>query len=146
MSSFTTPFTKPLIVEYVGEDRKKAIWEITESFEYHIGSYPSDKIISIDAGFQTDFASIPRPLWSIFPPTGKYIKAAVIHDYLTDNKGKVFLLDPKTGEKSIYTEYTKKEVDAIFKEAMTVLGVSKIVRFIVWRAVTLFGDKTGYKQ
>lgn len=30
----------------------------------------------------TDFASVPRVLWAIIPPTGFYGKAAVIHDFL----------------------------------------------------------------
>jgi hypothetical protein len=30
----------------------------------------------------TDFASIPRPLWSLLSPHGRYSKAAIVHDYL----------------------------------------------------------------
>jgi len=36
----------------------------------------------VPAGFETDFHSVPRLLWPIFPPTGKGRIAAVIHDYL----------------------------------------------------------------
>ena len=31
--------------------------------------------------FMTDFASIPRPLWSILPQWGRYGNAAVVHDF-----------------------------------------------------------------
>lgn len=147
MSTFTTLFTKPLIVQYIGEDRKRAIWELTESFQYHVGSYPSDFIIHIEKGFKTDFASIPRSLWSIFPPTGKYIKAAVIHDYLTDNKGKIVYfktLEDIANNNVEYIEMSKKRVDEIFKEAMGVLGVSSFVKYIVWKTVSIFGNKDGY--
>lgn len=134
MSQFTTPFTKPLIVKYIGElDKKKTVWEIQESFVYYTNL---GDIIEVPVGFVTDFASVPKILWNIFPPTGKYIKAAVIHDYLTSLKGQ--LPNGKI--------YSKKEVDAIFLEAMTVLKVSKVTRYIVWRAVSLFGDKSGYAK
>lgn len=138
MSAFTKPFTKPLIVRYVGEQNKKAIWEIQESFVYYIGSPNSEEYIEVPVGFITDFASIPKSLWNIFPPSGKYIKASVIHDYLTNNKGKV-----KIKEKERY--FSKKEVDDIFYEAMGVLGVSYIVKKMVYFSVRLFGDSSGYK-
>lgn len=39
-------------------------------------------VLTVPKGFVTDFASVPRPLWSIFPPMGKYSLAAIFHDYL----------------------------------------------------------------
>jgi hypothetical protein len=147
MSTFTKQFTKPLKVQYIGEDRKQAIWELTESFQYHVGSYPSDFIIHIESGFKTDFATVPRTLWSVFSPTGKYIKAAVIHDYLTDNKGKIIYYKSEEdiqNKQCYYKEIPKKKVDEIFKEAMGVLGVSPIVKYIVWKTVSMFGNREGY--
>lgn len=38
--------------------------------------------VIVPAGFVTDFASVPRPIWSLFPKWGKYGLASVIHDYL----------------------------------------------------------------
>jgi Protein of unknown function (DUF1353) len=38
--------------------------------------------IEVPVGFVTDFASIPRPLWAVIPPRGKYNRPAIIHDYL----------------------------------------------------------------
>ena len=38
--------------------------------------------IKVPAGFITDGASVPRALWWLFPPTGRYFQAAVVHDYL----------------------------------------------------------------
>lgn len=40
--------------------------------------------IVINVGYVTDFASVPKWLWSFFPPIGKYNRAALIHDYLYD--------------------------------------------------------------
>ena len=36
----------------------------------------------VPAGFETDFASVPRAFWSVFPPYGPYTKSAVLHDWL----------------------------------------------------------------
>ncbi|EFQ7393763.1 DUF1353 domain-containing protein, partial [Salmonella enterica] len=56
------------------------------------------------------------------PPDGKYAKAAIIHDWMYDNALR-----------------TKKEADLIFLDGMTVLGVPKWKRIIMYYAVRLFG-------
>jgi hypothetical protein len=58
----------PLIVMVVGRRR----FELVERF--------SRCGIDVPAGFVTDGASIPRPLWIFFAPH-EYLKSAVIHDY-----------------------------------------------------------------
>ncbi|EBE6564301.1 DUF1353 domain-containing protein, partial [Salmonella enterica] len=65
---------------------------------------------------------IPRIFWTILPPDGKYAKAAIIHDWMYDNALR-----------------TKKEADLIFLDGMTVLGVPKWKRIIMYYAVRLFG-------
>jgi hypothetical protein len=39
------------------------------------------------AGFVTDLASIPRPIWSFFPPDGPWVKGAIVHDFLYYTQG-----------------------------------------------------------
>ena len=115
MSKFTTP----LIVEQIDGNN----WRIVEEFEYCIGSKDSGDVITVPKGFITDFASIPRPFWSIIGhPAGKYGKAAVIHDYLYRNG---------IG--------TRKKADQIFLEGMKVLKVNVIKRNIMYYAVRIFG-------
>ncbi|EIL6509619.1 DUF1353 domain-containing protein, partial [Salmonella enterica] len=53
---------------------------------------------------------------------GKYAKAAIIHDWMYDNALR-----------------TKKEADKIFLDGMTVLGVPKWKRAVMYQAVRLFG-------
>jgi hypothetical protein len=36
----------------------------------------------IKEGYECDLASIPRPLWSIYPPDGNYRYTAIVHDIL----------------------------------------------------------------
>ncbi|HEX8593859.1 MAG TPA: DUF1353 domain-containing protein [Pseudomonas sp.] len=56
-------------------------WMTTQPVVYSIGS-TADRIV-IPRGFVTDFASIPKPLWTLgLTPYGQYSRAALIHDYL----------------------------------------------------------------
>lgn len=36
----------------------------------------------VPEGFISDGATVPRILWPIFPPIGRYLKATLVHDYL----------------------------------------------------------------
>ena len=79
-------------------------------------------LISIPIGYVTDLASVPRVLWSVFPPHGRYAKAAIVHDYLYSN-----------------AIGTKTWADQVFLEAMTVLNVPRWRRTVMYLAVRLFG-------
>ena len=83
--------------------------------------------VTIPFGFRTDLASIPRLFWRLFKPTGRYDKAAVIHDKLyrthwTDTK-----------------EITREYADWTFLEAMQVCGCWWITRNAMWTAVRVGG-------
>lgn len=119
MSSFTTR----LAVEPLENGRD---WELLQPFEYHVGEIDSGVLICVPTGFVTDFASSPRALWWICPPTGKYGKAAVIHDYLYRTPA---------------YECTRKQADKIFVEAMAVLGVPRYRRSIMYRSLRMFGAR-----
>ncbi|ECH9261463.1 DUF1353 domain-containing protein [Salmonella enterica subsp. enterica] len=110
-------FTTPAILEMLDHH----LWRVYEPFEFYLSEDNSD-VISVPAGFITDLATIPRIFWTLLPPDGKYAKAAIIHDYLYDNALR-----------------TKKEADLIFLDGMTVLGVPKWKRTIMYYAVRLFG-------
>lgn len=114
MSTFTTP----LQLEYIDGHN----YRLLSKFEYYTNI---DAFIAlyIPEGFVTDFASIPRLLWNILPPTGEYGKIAVVHDYLYRTRGLA----------------TKAEADAVFLEGMEVLGVGLMRRYVMYWAVRLFG-------
>ncbi len=122
-------FTKPLKVENV-DDRR---WKLLEEFDYYIGSVVSGEYVGVPAGTVTDFASIPRPLWNILPPWGKYGKAAVIHDYMYSQH------QITSNEQQVDIE--RKHADDIFLEAMKVLGVGTITRYAMYYAVRVFGHR-----
>ena len=51
---------------------------LLQDYVYSINGYD----IKVFRGFITDGASVPKSLQWLYNPFGKYIKAAVIHDYL----------------------------------------------------------------
>ena len=50
------------------------VWEVAEPI--------IEGGVKVPVGFKTDLASVPRILWPLYPPFGKYIRASIIHDYL----------------------------------------------------------------
>jgi len=117
MSSFTTP----LMVEMLFNGK----FELLEEFSFYVGNIDDNEIITVPKGFITDLATIPKLFWVLLPPTGKYGKAAILHDYLYSNAIE-----------------TKRYADDVFLEAMKVLGVGRIKRTIMYYAVRLFGNGT----
>jgi hypothetical protein len=65
-------------------------------------------LIEVPAGFETDFASIPRALWALIPPRGRYNRPAIVHDFLY----RFAPVDPLTKQAC-----TQARADAILKEA-----------------------------
>lgn len=138
MSQFTTPAVLELLDNYR--------WRLVEPFEYYTflpfgkpddyGLY--DRIeglkshgyvgycpiyhITVPIDYVTDLTSVPRVLWSIFPPNGKYAKAAIVHDYLYTN-----------------AIGTRAWADEVFCEAMGVLGVPRWRKYVMYWSVRLFG-------
>lgn len=121
MSQFTTP----LIGSWNDE---MTLFTLSESFVYYVGSLNSNEFIKVPVGFETDFASIPKCFQWLFPPIGKYGKAAVVHDYLYC-----------TGS------VTKEYADYVFYEAMGVLKVPNYIRRLMYYAVRKFG-KSNFKN
>lgn len=76
----------------------------------------------VPAGFVTDFASVPRFLWSIFPPHGRYSPAAVFHDWLYQ-----------------YGPLTRAGADKAFLESMAALKVPLWQRLAMYAGVRLGG-------
>ncbi len=96
-------------------------WVLVESLTYQIGN--SGLSITVPKGFVTDFASIPKPLWSLgLSPYGRYSKAAIIHDYLYWAQG-----------------CTKEQADNILMIAMKESGVSRFRAGTIYEGVHVGG-------
>ena len=112
-------FTEPLVVTPRPDGHT---WIVLSNFGYEVGEQGSGDLISVNIGFYTDFASIPRLLWAFLPRWGKYGNAAVIHDYL-------YWEQPRS----------RKETDGILLEGMVVLKVGYFTRYAIYWAVRLGG-------
>lgn len=102
--------------------------ELLKPLEYHVGDADSSEVIIVPVGYVTDFASVPRGLWNVFPPLGPWARAAIVHDYICDTE-------------ALRAIYSSKDAAKIFKEAMEVLGVPAWKRQIMYQAVLNFGPK-----
>jgi hypothetical protein len=78
--------------------------------------------ITVPALLRTDFASIPRPLWSIISPLGRHLLAALVHDWLYWEQG-----------------LSRAEADRVFLKIMEQRRVLLGVRLAMYYAVRAFG-------
>lgn len=85
--------------------------------------------VIVQKGFKSDGASVPHVFWSRFPPFGKYLEAAIIHDYY-------YTLGEEDRSPIDYKLATK-----VFREAMKVCGVNWIRRNVMYQAVIWFGPR-----
>ena len=114
----------------------RSLWALQRPLEYQTGPDP-EELILVPAGFVTDLASVPRIVWSFYPPDGPWAKAAVVHDFLYFTKG--------TGEWhgrvgiTRDTPYSRKDADDILKEAMADRRVGKWEQLVIWLSVRLGG-------
>lgn len=74
----------PVIIRKViaAKDRWKT-YELINDIPIQLSN---EKRITIEKSFKWDLSSVPRIFWSILPPDGDFIIAALIHDWLYVNK------------------------------------------------------------
>ena len=73
----TARFLDPLDVRDLGDGEN---WMLLHEMRYVAGN---GDVIYVPAEFVTDFASVPWLFRRLFPPaTGKYRRAAALHDYI----------------------------------------------------------------
>jgi len=82
--------------------------------------------VRVPMGFVTDWASVPRVLWPIFPPRGPWNRAAIVHDFLCV-EGDRFL------------------ADAIFRVAMRETNVPRWRKLLMYYAVRFYSWWVGGK-
>jgi hypothetical protein len=115
-------FTKPAILL---DNADGETFTLYEGFEYRLGSLENDIIISVPKGFVTDLGSIPAIVSLIIPKLGKYNQSCILHDYLYDMVRK--------------DKFSRVIADSILLEAMEVLEVPFLKRWIIYLGVRCFG-------
>jgi len=114
-------FTEKLVVSLEPNGKR---WKLEKEFSYYTDLLGERKTFTVLAGFETDFASIPKFLIGlpIFKWRDKFNKASVVHDWLYHTK-----------------EVDRKTADRIFLEALLVLEIPRWKAYFFYWAVRLFG-------
>lgn len=109
------PFDTPSIVlRGVGADT----WELVEPLVYR----GNRQVFVVPAGFRTDLATVPQVVVWLIARSGRYTRAAVLHDWLVTEgiaRGVV----------------TPREADGLFRRVMRELGVPVLRRWLMWTGV-----------
>jgi hypothetical protein len=103
-------------------------FKLLRPFKYYLRTQEAGTAICFNAGFQSDGASAPKPLWGIVHPMDSWILiAAVVHDYMYRYKpfGK--------GEKA------RRQADQEMKYLMEHLGAPCWKRKGVYVILRVFG-------
>ena len=115
----------PLPIVQVIPSRRpgQKLYRVYKAFSYYtdILEWPE---IRVHAGYKSDSASVPRLFWRLFPPSGPWTAAALVHDWLCDTR-----------------PCTSRQAHAIFDEAMRDLGVPAFYRVPMALAVRWFGPR-----
>ena len=109
---------------------KKDYWIVNESFSFYIGKEEEGKWVHVPKGFLTDGASVPRALWALIPPWGRYGQAAIMHDYLCEYLSIIYKGRP--------VPISRELADLFFLEAMIVLEVELSTRKMIYSAVAAY--------
>lgn len=109
---------------FIGELTVTKITDTTWRLQKPLQYANQELIVTAKKGLQSDFASIPRPFWSLIgsPATGKYTKSALIHDALYASE-----------------ILSRSKADKLFLEMMVCEGVSLIKRHLMYWAVRMGG-------
>ena len=101
---------------------------LTQDYIYSVNGYD----IKVFKGFVTDGASVPHSLQWLYNPFGRYIKAAVVHDFLY----------------SCYnnTGINRTLADKIFRYIMQETGVDNRTVRRFYAAVRAFGETSWKKK
>jgi hypothetical protein len=97
-------------------------WELTEPVAYR----GAREEFTVPAGFETDFASIPRLVVWLIPRYGLYTRSAILHDFLWRTHA-----------------VSRADADGLFRRSMRELGVSMPRRWMMWAAVRLASGMRG---
>lgn len=116
----------------------RSLWALQRPMSYYSGPAREEEII-VPAGFVTDLTSIPRLVWTFYPPDGPWVKATIVHDFLYDTQGDGRWNDTVGVTRA--TPYSRKESDAILLEGMIERNIGRWERLVIWLAVTIGGGR-----
>lgn len=123
---FKTDFCEVRVSRYEPDGKR---FTLLSQLEYDMVGTSS---IKVPKGFRCDLASVPRVIWPLIGPYGKWTNAAIVHDYLYSKEG--------------FKEYglSRECADRIFYYAMRDSFVHPVTSKVMYWAVRLFG-KSSFK-
>lgn len=112
------------------DDSDAGRWVFTKDLHYmsdhlaalKLAAFP-EGLVTIPAGFQTDFASVPRLPVVYWLVGGRATYASCVHDWLYNKSG-----------------VSRKDADAVFYEAACI-GGSKPLSWLMWLGVRIGGSR-----
>lgn len=117
-------FHTPLRIEKIGPRD----WRLLEHLVFESALLKGP--LMVPAGAVVNFASTPRFLWSLVPPSGAYDFGCCLHD-----AGYRGTLQTMGGQR---IRLIRELCDKLMDEANEATGVSGPIRFILYRGVRLF--------
>lgn len=133
-------FREPLDVR-VRDDGKH--YEVLDTFTYYLDSN-KEALLKVEKGFITDFASVPRVFWSIYPPFGRYTKCAVLHDrlcvaFLNKELWNNVAVDKDKLPVVLQNRFVRRyEADKLFLDSMKAIKVNAFTRFVLYASVRVY--------
>ena len=129
MSSFTdrliiiaVPNTATGLARLLPPGLQRPQWEVVDGFRYAVGSLDTPvEVIAVPDGFRFDGASVPLPFRILLPMAHPdYIQAAALHDWMLESG-----------------DYSRRECDRVFHEALGVLGLPDLWRWAMFAGVRI---------
>jgi hypothetical protein len=113
------PFKSDLVVKAVNGF---AQWQLIKPLFYmSLSGHP----VTVLAGYRTDLASVPRPVWWLVPRDDQQARRpAVMHDYIYTN---------------LTHRFSKAEADRMFYDALLEEGMHKPLAWLMYTAVRIGG-------
>lgn len=116
-----------LILEDISVSEDDPLFRLHESTVFTYGAPDRFVQITIEAGFETNFASIPQAVRSVITNVNKYDRCYVWHDYLYSKDCKL-------------THITKANADVMLRKSLQQYGMSDTKAWTIYLAVKLFGS------
>ncbi|MEJ7792399.1 MAG: DUF1353 domain-containing protein [Gaiellaceae bacterium] len=104
-------------------------FKLLERFRYVSARTSQSFIVPADDRFRTDLASVPSFLTWLVPKGGTHTPAALLHDALIPGE--------EEPQSYIGPPVTRREADALFRDALGELGVPVIRRWLMFAGVSL---------
>jgi Protein of unknown function (DUF1353) len=118
------------VLERVKEsEHEEERFKLLERFRYDSARTGESYVVPADGSFRTDLASVPFFLTWLVPKGGTHTPAALLHDGLIPGK--------KEPQSYIGPPVTRREADALFRDALGELGVPVIRRWLMFAGVSL---------